>query len=48
MVNADYPWFLRGGNQNNSGNAGVFAFNRWYGNAAVANDVSFRQVPDYK
>ena len=42
MVNATNPWLLRGGNQNNEANAGVFAFTNWYGN--VNGNDSFRQT----
>ena len=40
MVNATEPWFVRGGNQDNSGNAGVFAFSNAHG--SVYDHVSFR------
>ena len=42
MVNATEPWLLRGGNWNNTTNAGVFASGIDYGHAN--NAYSFRQV----
>ena len=46
MVDATNPWSARGGNYNNSGNAGVFTFSR--DNGQVLEWGSFRQVSDYK
>ena len=46
MVNADKPWFVRGGVDYNTTNTGVFAFGREHG--FLVNSRSFRQVYDYK
>ena len=42
FVNADNPWFKRGGNYNNGANAGTFNFNNNNGNAN--NNNGFRSV----
>ena len=41
MVDATNPWSARGGNYDNSGNAGAFAFSRNNGQVVVW--ISFRQ-----
>ena len=40
MVNTTQPWVIRGGEHNNSGNAGVFSYNN---GAGVYVGSSFRQ-----
>lgn len=42
FVNTNLPWFYRGGNYNNTTNAGVFNFNNTNGNANTT--YSFRLV----
>ena len=46
MVTVTYPWSDRGGNHNNAAIAGVFNYNNAHG--GVYDNVSFRQVQDYK
>ncbi len=46
MVTATEPWFNRSGGYNNVAETGVFTYDRAHG--SVYNNVSFRQVYDYK
>ena len=46
MVSATNPWSDRGGKHDNGANAGAFTFNNAHG--GIYNNVSFRQVYDYK